>query len=576
MKIDDFIRTQVIRSNTSGIGNKELEAGAKADISSLINNAATDIDISLPDLLQGFGQLVTRRQELSDSLPASIRNRLAEVIQSPQGEKSSVVPPEHATVQQGVSTIVRESRALSDAMRQLASELEFTERVPEFADIVALAKEEISSSMLPNATNASRSSGQLKTANSEVLQELVNEGLNKLQNSMGSEKKIPTPAAILANFIDKSLHAGTMGKELSGWVNAVDAALESAADDLTLQTQLDRLVSRADPQVVQLAQVTGRPELIRMWAAVQVWGMDSASTLSAAFGGMEEAAVPAQASIAVMDGRAAIQSAVQGIATEILEFQPQQLASLPLAAASQAGRFEWLITTLASRPESLNQLIALFPEVMSNIKSVLPDRKDGKTVGVEYEKLARSAPKWLQSLSERESMPELLEFWVAAKTTDLIPWAKLSLDERRQSMETLKELASTYDQPALFRSSGEDSTSRGLMLQVALYAPGQEKPYPALIQIFEEKKDRGNAELPEQEIWVRVSLETHHIGAVDFSFRLQDKKYLTIFSRFADSKVASDFQEFLPEIQQELAATSLELKKFAVSRQHGAGVIVDG
>ena len=123
MKIDDFIRTQVIRSNTSGIGNKELEAGAKADISSLINNAATDIDISLPDLLQGFGQLVTRRQELSDSLPASIRNRLAEVIQSPQGEKSSVVPPEHATVQQGVSTLVRESRELSDSIRQLASEL---------------------------------------------------------------------------------------------------------------------------------------------------------------------------------------------------------------------------------------------------------------------------------------------------------------------------------------------------------------------------------------------------------------------------------------------------------------------
>ena len=143
-------------------------------------------------------------------------------------------------------------------------------------------------------------------------------------------------------------------------------------------------------------------------------------------------------------------------------------------------------------------------------------------------------------------------------------------------METLKELASTYDQPALFRSSSEDSTSRGLMLQVALYAPGQEKPYPALIQIYEEKKDRGNAELPEQEIWVRVSLETHHIGAVDFSFRLQDNKYLTIFSRFADSTIASDFQEFLPEIQQELAATSLELKKFAVARQHGAGVIEDG
>ncbi|MHC1758641.1 MAG: hypothetical protein AB9917_03815 [Negativicutes bacterium] len=573
MKIDDFIRTQVIRTNTSSIGSKELEAGAATDVSSVFTNAASEMDISLPDLLQGFGQLVARRQELSASLPASIRNRLAEVTRSPQGDESSVVIPEHATIQQGVSTLVRESRALADATRLLASELEFTERVPEFADIVTLAKEEITSSMLPNT---SRSSGQLKMANPGVLQELVNKGLNTLQNNMGSDRNIPTPAAILANLLNKSIHTGTMSKELSGWVKAVGAALKSVADDLSVQTQLDYLISRADPQVVQVAQVTGRPELIRMWAAVQLWGMDSASTLSSVFGAIEEAAPLTQVSISAMDGRAAIQAAVQGIATEILEFQPQQLAALPSAAVSQAGRFEWLITSLAARPENLNNLIAILPEVMSKIKSALPDRKDDKTVGVAYQKLARSAPKWLQTMSERENAPELLELWVAAKTTDLIPWAKLSLDERQQSMETLKELASTYDQPALFRSSGEDSTSRSLMFQVALYAPGQEKPYPALIQVYEEKKDRGNAELPEQEVWVRVSLETNHIGTVDFSFRLQDKKYLTIFSRFADSTVASDFQAFLPEIRQELATTSLELKKFAIAQQNGAGVIEDG
>lgn len=284
--------------------------------------------------------------------------------------------------------------------------------------------------MSPNATNMERSPGQLKTANPGVLQELVNEGLNTLQNNRGSDRKIPTPAAILANLLDRSLNTGTMGKELSGWVTAVDTALVSAADDLSVQTQLDRLISRADPQVVQVAQITGRPELIRMWAAVQIWGMDSASSLSAVFGAMEEAAPTAQISIPVMDGRTAIQSAVQGITTEILEFKPQQIASFPSVAVSRSGRFEWLLTTLASRPESLNNLIAILPEVMSNIKSVLPDRKENKAVGVAYEKLTRSAPKWMQTLSERENVPELLEFWVAAKTTDLIPWAKMSLDER--------------------------------------------------------------------------------------------------------------------------------------------------
>lgn len=112
MKIDDFICTQVIRTNTSNIGSKELEAGAATDISSVFTNAASEMEISLPDFLQGFGQLLARRQELSDSLSTSLRNRLAEVIRPPQAEKSSVVILEQATIQQGVSALVREGRAL--------------------------------------------------------------------------------------------------------------------------------------------------------------------------------------------------------------------------------------------------------------------------------------------------------------------------------------------------------------------------------------------------------------------------------------------------------------------------------
>jgi hypothetical protein len=153
---------------------------------------------------------------------------------------------------------------------------------------------------------------------------------------------------------------------------------------------------------------------------------------------------------------------------------------------------------------------------------------------------------------------------------------KLGQTGRQQTITVLIELASTYEQPEVFRNQGEDSSSRGLMLQVPLYAPGQEKPYPALLHIFEEKKDRGNGQLPEQEVWVRVSLVTDHIGTVDLSFQLQDKKYLTIFSRFARPEDASEFRAALPEIRTEIAATSLELKKIAVAQRDGTGEMEDG
>ena len=114
------------------------------------------------------------------------------------------------------------------------------------------------------------------------------------------------------------------------------------------------------------------------------------------------------------------------------------------------------------------------------------------------------------------------------------------------------------------------------MMQVPLYAPGQERPYPALIQVFEEKKERGGGQLPEQEVWVRVSLETDHIGTVDLSFRLQEKKYLSIFSRFADPQAASDFRSSLSELRKEMAGTSLELKKIAVAGRIHPGGKADG
>ena len=82
--------------------------------------------------------------------------------------------------------------------------------------------------------------------------------------------------------------------------------------------------------------------------------------------------------------------------------------------------------------------------------------------------------------------------------------------------------------------------------------------------------------MPEQEVWVRVSLETDHIGTVDLSFRLQEKKYLSIFSRFADPQAASDFRSSLSELRKEMAGTSLELKKIAVAGRIHPGGKADG
>ena len=335
-------------------------------------------------------------------------------------------------------------------------------------------------------------------------------------------------------------------------------------------------LNQVDPKVLRLAQTTGRPELVRVWAAVQELSATSVSTTQTT---MQNTVVPTAnppltapspgntTLPASQDSLHFLRSVVEKIADLPVAAQPST-ANTQLGMTSQAGRFELLLSSVAARPELLEKLIAMLPRTLPTKELLQSD----KAMPAAYETLAQAAPKWLKAMVEREEKPVLLQFWVAAKVADLEPWLKMESLERQQLIAVLKELNTTFEQPEAFRTPREDTNSRSFMMQVPLYAPGQETPYPALIQVFEEKKERGNGQLPEQEVWVRVSLETDHIGTVDLSFRLQDKKYLSIFSRFANPDAASEFRASLPELRKEMAGTSLELKKIAVAgRIHPGG-----
>ena len=519
MRIEDFTRAAAINQENSARTNTQSSSGATADVHASSITATSDTDFSIPDLLQDFGRIVSQRQELMDSLPLSVQDRLKEAMLSSKNDFANG----HAEIQQGLSGLVRENRVLSDAIRQVVTELASVDQLPEFAG-------------------------------SKALQTAVDRGLTALQNMGTASKNTPSPVAVLAILMDKALQTGDIGKELPQWVNAVGGVLDKTANDPAISAQLSKLISQMDPQITLTAQSIGQPELVKVWAAAQGWGTTGAAS----------------------DASQTITSVLQGLVGDATGAEDQNILSAASTALSRTGRFELLVSNLASRPEAMSKLFSMLPEIVAVTEGTLPAKSEGKASAVTFDKLARSAPQWLTSLAEREQRPELLEFWSAANSADLTSWVELGQTERQQSAATLKELASTFEQPGMFRNQGDDSASRALMLQIALYAPGQEKPYPALIQIYEEKKDRGSSQPPEQEVWVKVSLETDYIGVVDLSFRLQDKKYLSIFTRFADADSASEFQSSLAEIRADLAATPFELKYISVAQRSSVGAMVDG
>ena len=544
MKIEDLLRNAVPKHESSAVGG----SGKSRTILSQESGAAFlakagDAELFLPDLLQTFTQLIAKRQSLSAGLPNSVQQRLAGAVTSSsvQGE---AVSNRYATIGDGIAGLVRDNRSIPDLIRQLVSELNLVEQTPS----------------LPQTFLSTAGSSQ---AAYELLPRTVDAGLAKLSGELTvTDSQAPTPALVLAGLIDTAVQTGTISAELSAWIDTLGAVVESQPEDSNLLMQINTVMNSVDPQIAQAAQLAGRPELVRIWAATQI--LDNAEVAASS----SKLGVQAEGTIDTID---TLQTVIQNLTNAATAKSTTLPATGLIGSYPRSTQLEMLVTLAVSQPATLDSMLAILPTVMTSVKSSFSLRSDDPVGMAGYEKIKATAPKWLTELSGRLNKPELLEFWVAAKAADLVPWIELSSTERQLSMDSLKELANSFEQPEVFRQRGDDANSHSLTLQTVLYAPGQEKPYPALIQIYEEKKERGALQPPEQEIWIRLSLETHNIGTVELSFRLQEKKYLSVFSRFADSAVAAEFLEYLPELKTELTDSSFEVKKIAIAQRSQSG-----
>lgn len=587
MKIDELMRETTIKLDQAAKGKVAAGTVASTEVATLIAESMPDSDFFFPDLLQSFAKLLSRRQELMDLLPQAAQSRLNEtagapqtaIPRSPENQSSSIgAKTVNTPFPQGISGLARDSRIMTDTIRQMISELEFVERVPDLASVyeqVRIKPAEIAGQRQNNGSVFVPSGPvdmKVEAPLMQAVSQRVSETMSVLHSIVDSAQNPSVPATNFNRLVTQAAATGKIAPELAVWVEEVAAALDQMPEMPEFTAAVNKWVNQVDPRIMRLAQTVENPELVRVWTAVQA---------------LNEFSLPAEQQPTIIAARTAQGNDPAGQKVmpqlDVLRSVVQRIVDLPtlvqtgqttsqLASLSQVGRFELLLSTAAARPELLEKLVAVLPELVT-VGEIPVTSKAAPTT---FQTLIQTAPQWLKTLADREEKPVMLQFWLAAKATDLGPWISMESAERQQLTTMLKELRTTFEQPEAFHTPREDASSRSFMMQVPLYAPGQERPYPALIQVFEEKKERGGGQLPEQEVWVRVSLETDHIGTVDLSFRLQEKKYLSIFSRFADPQAASEFRASLPELRKEMAGTSLELKKIAVAGRIHPGGKIDG
>ncbi|MBP8036281.1 MAG: hypothetical protein KAZ05_02005, partial [Negativicutes bacterium] len=143
MKIDELMRETTIKLDQAAKGKVAAGTVASTEVAALVADIMPDSDFFFPDLLQSFAKLLSRRQELMELLPQAAQSRLNDTAASPQ----TVLPrsPENPAsaggqtintpFPQGISGLARDSRIMTDTLRQMISELEFVERVPNLASV---------------------------------------------------------------------------------------------------------------------------------------------------------------------------------------------------------------------------------------------------------------------------------------------------------------------------------------------------------------------------------------------------------------------------------------------------------
>ena len=564
MRIDDWFREMTIKADPTLRGKVDSSTVGESELVTGLPEGIADNDFLFPDLLQAFGRMLSRRHSILDSLPSEVKNRLPELFAQ---EGSGPL----ANLQQGIVSAVRDNRQSQEAIRQLIQEFELVERLP-----TQINQSTTKTILQANPTNGNENdtsrSGLAKPESlfssalvsdnlrNEALLTTIFSRLEKVWITANAAKE--ASIAVFDQLLRQSVQDGRMPEKFAAWISQTASTMEETTAPAWLEALTNRWQSKMDPAVSQLARSLDKPELVKVWSVVREWEASFYLTHSK---GIAETGM--QKFSAATD---VLRQQFAEIELESLDSRSTSLLPVRHEAQSYTHRLESIFYRLfTAKPEvtleNLRQTQNILQAVYQGIAGAETNLVSSTKRPELFDSLAKLAPKWLTASIPKEEQTEILHLWAAAKQVDVSPWLKLSSPERHRILQLLRELASTFEQPEPFRLARENADSRVFLMQLPLYAPGQERPYPAIIQVYEEKKDPLRKQELLQEIWVRVSLQTDNLGVVDLSFRLQDKRYLSIFSRFAEPTAAEAFRNLLADIRQDFLDGPLELKKIAVA-----------
>jgi hypothetical protein len=132
----------------------------------------------------------------------------------------------------------------------------------------------------------------------------------------------------------------------------------------------------------------------------------------------------------------------------------------------------------------------------------------------------------------------------------------------------LREIASLCQQSPL-NSHAKMPEYLAVSVSLPLYSSEGVRAYPVYLQVYHERDNaHGDCGQHRYDTWLRLCVATEHIGMVDITFHLYEKKQFTVRATFSDIQGADLFNQHIADIHTELAQTSLQLTEITTAVKH--------
>lgn len=264
--------------------------------------------------------------------------------------------------------------------------------------------------------------------------------------------------------------------------------------------------------------------------------------------------------------------------------QSEQDAEVPRKGAFKEQAISNNDTATEASETLLKNSLKSLPDILQNLATRLDKFREvqqklsepqQQVVQKQLDQGERVLPEPLRQLLSTPDRKELKEALILERWSDASPWLKQSEVNLKTLKSTMQETIKLFQKPGATPEALQPQGAEGakiLTFSLPLMLDPRHTPYPAYVHVYQydnrdktqsNDENKSSSTVSSVETWLRICLQTDHLGVVDMLFYLKDQQ-VDVRIRFPSSEHAREFRAFSDVLRSKFSKDELIIKDLSV------------